>query len=247
MSGCVDHCTGHEINDVSFVGTVHPEHGPGFDLWVGGGLSTNPMLAQRLGDEQRGHRQVDRGAVEVERVAGRHGDADDRLADADVLHLRDEARQGHLARRRQRRTRDPMMAHTTTKATDVKTISYWLDTATPSGDYRHTTLPKHVDVVVVGAVAQQRAGRGDDRDQRVAQHVPAQHVGFAGGQGVVVVAQDSSGLSYGNRVSPSALVRLLDLIADRRPEAKALLSGLARHIPDSGLVHTGFRCVKDVE
>src|SRR6476619_5562160 len=38
-----------ETNDVSFVGTVHPEHGPGFDLWVGGGLSTNPMLAQKLG------------------------------------------------------------------------------------------------------------------------------------------------------------------------------------------------------
>ena len=28
------------VNDVSFVGTVHPEHGPGFDLWVGGGLSS---------------------------------------------------------------------------------------------------------------------------------------------------------------------------------------------------------------
>jgi sulfite reductase (ferredoxin) len=39
----------YESNDVSFVGVVHPEHGPGFDLWVGGGLSTNPMLAQRLG------------------------------------------------------------------------------------------------------------------------------------------------------------------------------------------------------
>jgi len=39
----------HEINDVSFVGVEHPQHGPGFDLWVGGGLSTNPMLAQRLG------------------------------------------------------------------------------------------------------------------------------------------------------------------------------------------------------
>ena len=37
------------VNDVAFVGTVHPEHGPGFDLWVGGGLSTNPMLAQKLG------------------------------------------------------------------------------------------------------------------------------------------------------------------------------------------------------
>ena len=37
------------VNDVSFVGVEHPEHGPGFDLWVGGGLSTNPMLAQKLG------------------------------------------------------------------------------------------------------------------------------------------------------------------------------------------------------
>src|SRR5262245_51939276 len=39
----------YEANDIAFVGAVHPEHGPGFDLWVGGGLSTNPMLAQRLG------------------------------------------------------------------------------------------------------------------------------------------------------------------------------------------------------
>ncbi|MCQ4083102.1 nitrite/sulfite reductase [Streptomyces sp. RB6PN25] len=39
----------HEINDVAFVGVVHPEHGPGFDLWVGGGLSTNPRFAERLG------------------------------------------------------------------------------------------------------------------------------------------------------------------------------------------------------
>lgn len=39
----------HEIQDVAFIGSEHPEHGPGFDVWVGGGLSTNPMLAQRLG------------------------------------------------------------------------------------------------------------------------------------------------------------------------------------------------------
>jgi sulfite reductase (ferredoxin) len=39
----------HEANDVSFVGVVHPELGPGFDLWVGGGLSTNPQFAKRLG------------------------------------------------------------------------------------------------------------------------------------------------------------------------------------------------------
>ncbi|MEJ5920384.1 nitrite/sulfite reductase [Corynebacterium sp. H78] len=39
----------HEVQDVAFVGVNHPEHGPGFDVWVGGGLSTNPMLGQRLG------------------------------------------------------------------------------------------------------------------------------------------------------------------------------------------------------
>ncbi|TDC20878.1 nitrite/sulfite reductase [Streptomyces sp. 8K308] len=39
----------HEINDVAFVGVVHPEHGPGFDVWVGGGLSTNPRIGVRLG------------------------------------------------------------------------------------------------------------------------------------------------------------------------------------------------------
>jgi sulfite reductase (ferredoxin) len=39
----------HEVNDIAFIGVHHPEHGPGLDLWVGGGLSTNPMLAQRVG------------------------------------------------------------------------------------------------------------------------------------------------------------------------------------------------------
>jgi sulfite reductase (ferredoxin) len=49
ISGCASHCTAHEINDVSFVGVIGPDGTPGFDLWVGGGLSTNPMIAQRLG------------------------------------------------------------------------------------------------------------------------------------------------------------------------------------------------------
>ncbi len=39
----------HEINDISLVGVVHPELGPGYDLWIGGGLSTAPRLAERLG------------------------------------------------------------------------------------------------------------------------------------------------------------------------------------------------------
>ncbi len=39
----------HEINDVSFVGVVHPELGPGYDLWVGGGLSTVAKFAVRPG------------------------------------------------------------------------------------------------------------------------------------------------------------------------------------------------------
>ena len=49
ISGSPRQDVAHEIHDIAFVGVVHPEHGPGFDLWVGGGLSTNPMLGQRLG------------------------------------------------------------------------------------------------------------------------------------------------------------------------------------------------------
>jgi sulfite reductase (ferredoxin) len=49
LTGHPLHDVAPEVNDVAFVGVVHPEFGPGFDLWVGGGLSTNPMLAVRLG------------------------------------------------------------------------------------------------------------------------------------------------------------------------------------------------------
>jgi sulfite reductase (ferredoxin) len=50
VSGCPGQCTHHEINDVAFAGVRHPETGElGYDLWVGGGLSTNPMIAKRLG------------------------------------------------------------------------------------------------------------------------------------------------------------------------------------------------------
>ncbi|HEY3715158.1 MAG TPA: nitrite/sulfite reductase [Jatrophihabitantaceae bacterium] len=49
ITGCARHCTNHEINDVSFMGVVNDDGVAGFDVWVGGGLSTNPMFAQRLG------------------------------------------------------------------------------------------------------------------------------------------------------------------------------------------------------
>jgi sulfite reductase (ferredoxin) len=49
ISGCRRQCALHEVNDVAFVGVEHPELGPGFDLWVGGGLSTSPHLARRVG------------------------------------------------------------------------------------------------------------------------------------------------------------------------------------------------------
>jgi sulfite reductase (ferredoxin) len=39
----------HEINDVAFVAVRHPELGVGYDVWVGGGLSAVPRLAERLG------------------------------------------------------------------------------------------------------------------------------------------------------------------------------------------------------
>src|SRR3954454_10545036 len=49
MSGCVDHCTEPEIDDVSFVGVLNADGEAGYDLMVGGELSTNPKFAQRIG------------------------------------------------------------------------------------------------------------------------------------------------------------------------------------------------------
>src|SRR6202451_1256254 len=49
MSGCPVQCTMHEISDIAFAGVLGPDGDPGYDLWVGGGLSTNPMIGKRLG------------------------------------------------------------------------------------------------------------------------------------------------------------------------------------------------------
>ncbi len=49
IAGCSVYCTNHEINDVAFVGVHDAEGRAGYDLFVGGGLSTNPMFALRLG------------------------------------------------------------------------------------------------------------------------------------------------------------------------------------------------------
>jgi len=49
ISGCSAQCAIHEINDVAFVGVVNGDGEAGYDLWVGGGLSTNPMIGKRLG------------------------------------------------------------------------------------------------------------------------------------------------------------------------------------------------------
>jgi len=49
ISGCAEQCAIHEINDVAFVGVLNEAGEAGYDLWVGGGLSTNPMIGRRLG------------------------------------------------------------------------------------------------------------------------------------------------------------------------------------------------------
>jgi sulfite reductase (ferredoxin) len=49
ISGCPAQCAIHEINDIAFVGVVNGDGETGYDLWVGGGLSTNPMIGKRLG------------------------------------------------------------------------------------------------------------------------------------------------------------------------------------------------------
>jgi sulfite reductase (ferredoxin) len=75
----------HEINDVSFVGVLHPELGPGFDVWVGGGLSTNPKLGVRLG-----------AWVPIEDVADVHEGVTSIFRDYGYRRLRNRARLKYL-------------------------------------------------------------------------------------------------------------------------------------------------------
>ncbi|MFN2595348.1 MAG: nitrite/sulfite reductase [Actinomycetota bacterium] len=49
ISGCEHQCAQHEINDIGLVGARYTDGTPGYDVWVGGGLSTTPMFAKRLG------------------------------------------------------------------------------------------------------------------------------------------------------------------------------------------------------
>jgi sulfite reductase (ferredoxin) len=73
ISGCAAQCSHHEINDIAFAAVRHPETGEvGYDLWVGGGLSTNPMLGKRLGTFVRADQvpEVWKGVISVFRDYG---------------------------------------------------------------------------------------------------------------------------------------------------------------------------------
>ncbi|WP_018657719.1 nitrite/sulfite reductase [Actinomadura flavalba] len=72
ISGCTAHCTVHEINDVAFVGTVHEDGRVGYQAFVGGGLSTNPMFAKSLGvfiEPEQAH-EVWKGIISIFRDYG---------------------------------------------------------------------------------------------------------------------------------------------------------------------------------
>ena len=49
ITGCADHCALHEINDGGLVGVIHPDGREGYDVYVGGGLSSSPRFGERLG------------------------------------------------------------------------------------------------------------------------------------------------------------------------------------------------------
>jgi sulfite reductase beta subunit-like hemoprotein len=49
ISGCLQRCAQHEINDIGLVAVTNDEGEVGFDLFVGGGLGARPRLASQLG------------------------------------------------------------------------------------------------------------------------------------------------------------------------------------------------------
>jgi sulfite reductase (ferredoxin) len=49
LTGCRHQCAVHEANDVAFVGVELDDGSVGYDVWVGGGLSSTPRFGERLG------------------------------------------------------------------------------------------------------------------------------------------------------------------------------------------------------
>ena len=164
LTGHPSHDVSPETNDVSFVGTVHPEHGPGFDLWVGGGLSTNPMLAQKLGvwiplDEVRrrlGGRHLDLPRLRLPpaalarpaEVPGRRLGRREVPRGARERVPRPRARRLRLARRR------PPATATTSACTSRRTASFYVGVAPTVGpDLRHACWSQLADLIEEYGVA----------------------------------------------------------------------------------------------
>ncbi len=77
ISGCSQHCSQHEINDIGLVAVRNADGDVGFDLWVGGGLGARPHLGKRLGvfvwyDE------VVEVVTRIVEISRDHGNRDDR-------------------------------------------------------------------------------------------------------------------------------------------------------------------------
>jgi len=72
ITGHPSHDVVHEINDVSFVAIDHPQHGIGYDVWVGGALAAVPRLGERLGAWARPDQVADvwHGVVQIFRDYG---------------------------------------------------------------------------------------------------------------------------------------------------------------------------------
>ncbi len=89
IAACPEQCQQPEIHCVSFVGALREQDGeklPGFDLWVGGGLSGSVAFAQRLG----GWLPADQAVPVLEAIAGIYRNS------ADCRTNRDRARLRHL-------------------------------------------------------------------------------------------------------------------------------------------------------
>ena len=61
-------------------------------------LSETQVCIGRLREEQRSHREIDAGPVEIEGVPGWDDETNDRLLTSEILHFRDHARQHRLGR-----------------------------------------------------------------------------------------------------------------------------------------------------
>lgn len=122
----------------------------------------------------------------------------------------------------------------------MKLVSYWQDTATPPGDFRHTPVPEEVDVAVVGAgltglSAALELARGGARVAVLESH----HVGWGASNRNAGMATTGLAIGFGQAVSRYGRDRAVEYYLEYDKAISAVETLVREHSIDCDFARSG--------